>query len=61
MTAQGLVDVDNPSEVFIRDSLVSEGQEGAAAAVVMEGSRYVRCRSISRSYYFVLLLPHILL
>jgi predicted ATP-dependent serine protease len=39
MTPRGLIDVDNPSELFISDSLVASDQEGAAVAVVMEGSR----------------------
>ena len=40
MSGAGLSDVDNPSEMFISDSLIGEGQEGAAVAVIIEGTRY---------------------
>jgi DNA repair protein RadA/Sms len=39
MTDTGLVDVRNPSELFMSSSVVSEGLEGSAVAVVLEGTR----------------------
>jgi DNA repair protein RadA/Sms len=39
MTPGGLVDVPNPSELFMGESVVSEGLEGCAVAVVLEGTR----------------------
>jgi len=39
MTPSGLTDVLNPSELFLSGPVLSEGVEGSAVAVVMEGSR----------------------
>ena len=39
MTEAGLEDVTNPSELFMSSATVTEGVEGAAVAVIMEGSR----------------------
>jgi len=39
MGGGGLFDVSNPSQLFLSQNVMSEGQEGAAVAVVMEGSR----------------------
>lgn len=39
MTDRGLVDVSNPSELFMSPAVVSEGVEGSAVAVIMEGTR----------------------
>ena len=46
MTDRGMLDVDNPSALFLSphsdDSIkAQQGREGAAVAVLMEGSRYV--------------------
>lgn len=41
MSETGLVDVKNPSELFMSNAVISEGMEGSAVAVVMEGSRPV--------------------
>ena len=39
MTSTGLQDVLNPSELFLSTSVVREGVEGAAVAIILEGSR----------------------
>jgi predicted ATP-dependent serine protease len=39
MSEEGLEDVSNPSELFIRDSMLNEPQEGSAVVVILEGSR----------------------
>ena len=39
MTSQGLADVSNPSELFMSSAVLSDGVEGSAVAIVMEGSR----------------------
>lgn len=39
MTASGLQDVSNPSELFMSNSVVGAGEQGSAVAVVLEGSR----------------------
>lgn len=39
MTEGGLADVSNPSELFMSPAVVSEGVEGSAVAVIMEGTR----------------------
>lgn len=39
MTSQGLMDVANPSELFMSSAVLSDGMEGSAVAIVMEGTR----------------------
>jgi len=39
MGSRGLTDVANPSQLFLSQNIMNEGHEGAAVAVVMEGSR----------------------
>ena len=39
MEPRGLVDVTNPSEMFMSNSVVSEGLEGSAVAITLEGTR----------------------
>lgn len=39
MTSQGLMDVANPSELFMSSTVLSDGMEGSAVAIVMEGTR----------------------
>lgn len=39
MTTRGLVDVLNPSELFMSALSLSAGLEGSAVAVIMEGTR----------------------
>ena len=39
MTNKGLVDEPNPSKLFMSSSMLSEGLEGSAVAIVMEGTR----------------------
>jgi DNA repair protein RadA/Sms len=39
MTSQGLTDVANPSELFMSSAVLSDGMEGSAVAIVMEGTR----------------------
>jgi DNA repair protein RadA/Sms len=39
MSKSGLQDVLNPSDLFMSNSVVSEGLEGCAVAVVLEGTR----------------------
>ena len=39
MKSTGLVDVANPSELFLSDGVLEKGQDGSAVAVIMEGSR----------------------
>ena len=36
---QGMVDVANPSELFMSSAVVKDGSEGAAVSVVLEGTR----------------------
>jgi DNA repair protein RadA/Sms len=48
MTEKGLVDVLNPSELFLTPldddpALAKRGQEGAAVGVLMEGTRCTTC------------------
>lgn len=45
MTEQGLVDVSNPSELFLTPpdddpAVANKGMEGAAVGILMEGTRY---------------------
>ena len=39
MSEVGLVDVNNPSELFLTESVLKEPQEGAAVVITLEGSR----------------------
>lgn len=39
MTSMGLADVSNPSELFMSTNIVSQGIEGSAVSVILEGSR----------------------
>jgi DNA repair protein RadA/Sms len=39
MTGEGMIDVSNPSDLFLGSNVVSTGAEGSAVAVIMEGSR----------------------
>jgi DNA repair protein RadA/Sms len=39
MTSAGMLDIDNPSELFLSSHLIRQRQDGSAVAVVMEGTR----------------------
>ncbi len=39
MHEKGLIDVTNPSELFMSNNVISEGVEGSGVAVIMEGTR----------------------
>ena len=39
MHEKGLIDVANPSELFMSNNVISEGVEGSGVAVIMEGTR----------------------
>jgi predicted ATP-dependent serine protease len=39
MTAQGLLDVSNPSDLFMSSQVLSDGLEGSAVTIIMEGTR----------------------
>ena len=39
MTGTGMIDVANPSELFLTDGVAENGQEGSAVAVLLEGTR----------------------
>ena len=39
MTERGMIDVTNPSDLFMTANVVTEGVEGSAVAVLLEGSR----------------------
>ena len=41
MTDKGMVDVSNPSELFMSDAVIKEGLEGSAVAIILEGTRLI--------------------
>mmetsp|Transcript_21630 Transcript_21630/g.29785 ORF Transcript_21630/g.29785 Transcript_21630/m.29785 type:complete len:389 (+) Transcript_21630:572-1738(+) len=55
MTAQGLLDVSNPSELFMSSQVLSDGLEGSAVTIIMEGTRpilaEIQCLVSSKKQY----------
>jgi predicted ATP-dependent serine protease len=58
MTGQGMEDVDNPSELFLSASVLEEGAEGSAVAVIVEGSRWVIHSPLLSCFLFYCCFPN---